>query len=65
MTLDVQIPSVRPGDAIHARLDAVATLECDWCGRPVRPETAVKRVQRAGDESQVVILCSECEHGTD
>jgi hypothetical protein len=65
MTFDLQISSVQPGDAIHAHLDTTAALECDWCGRTVSPETAVRRFQRGSDESQVVILCPGCENGAD
>ncbi len=42
---------------------ADVTYECDWCGRPVRPETAGSR--SAGDAEGVVLLCAQCEFGTE
>jgi hypothetical protein len=38
--------------------------ECDLCGRPVR-ETAFERVRRGDDGVEVVLVCPECECGTD
>jgi hypothetical protein len=65
MCIATEIPSARPADALHARLDSAAALECDWCGRAVRRETAFERVHGSGDDAEVVLLCSECELGAD
>ncbi len=40
-----------------------APESCDWCGRPVSRETAVRRP--GGTEGDAVPLCGECEYGTD
>lgn len=54
-----------PRSAGPVRLDASALLECDFCGRAVRREAAFERVHRGDDGVEVVVLCSECELGTD
>jgi hypothetical protein len=65
MCISIESPSARPADVLHARLDAGPALECDYCGRAVRRETAFERVQGGGDDAEVVLLCSECELGAD
>jgi hypothetical protein len=66
MSIATELSSLRPAsDASQGRFQGDALLECDWCGRPVRRETALERVQQGGDGSEVVLLCSECELGTD
>jgi hypothetical protein len=65
MCVAIETPAARIAEAVHARLDAGAALECDWCGRAVRRETAFERVQGGGDDAEVVVLCRECELGAD
>lgn len=43
--------------------DFDATRECDFCGEPVRSETAVPRP--GGDGGEPVVLCTSCEFGVD
>jgi hypothetical protein len=62
MRLDMPIPSYRLQDPLCAELDAATALECDWCGKVVRLGTAVKRSSGNGE---LVVLCNECEFGTD
>jgi hypothetical protein len=38
---------------------------CDWCGRSVSRETAVRRVHGAEADAEAVPLCTDCEYGTD
>jgi hypothetical protein len=49
-------PSMRSGGA-----DA----ECDFCGRPVRRETAFERVHHGWDGVVTVLVCPECEGAAD
>jgi hypothetical protein len=65
MHLEVQDASSTPHGAGEARLGGGAALECDWCGRAVRRETAFERVQRGADGVETVLLCAECELGAD
>jgi hypothetical protein len=62
MHLDLPIPSYRLRDPLCAELDAATALECDWCGKLVRPGAAV---QRSGGDGELVVLCNECEFGAD
>ena len=62
MRLDLPIPAYRLNDPLCAELDAATSLECDWCGKLVRPGNAVKRTSGDGE---LVVLCGECEFGTE
>ena len=62
MRLDMPIPSYRLNDPLCAEIDAATALECDWCGKVVRPGAAV---QRPSGNGELVVLCTECEFGAD
>jgi hypothetical protein len=62
MLLDFPIPSSRAVEPLRDALEHAKALECDWCGKAVRPETAVRR---PGGDGAVVVLCTECEFGTE
>jgi hypothetical protein len=66
MHIATELPSLRPASyPSQVRFQGDAVLECDWCGRAVSRETAFERVQRGDDGVEVVLLCAECELGTD
>lgn len=45
--------------------DVELPYECDFCGCAVHREMAAVRVHRTDDSIEVVVLCPECESGTD
>ncbi len=45
--------------------DVDLPYECDFCGRAVHRETAAIRTLRTDDAIEVVVLCPECESGSD
>jgi hypothetical protein len=62
MNLDIPIPIFRLGDPLCAEVDAATALECDWCGKLVRPGAAV---QHPAGNGELVVVCAECEFGAD
>jgi hypothetical protein len=59
-------PSSRPPTVVPGtRLGGDAVPECDWCGRAVRRETGYERVEHGDDGVEVVLLCPDCELGTE
>jgi hypothetical protein len=42
-----------------------AAPECDFCGRPVRRESAIQRLHRDEEGVEIVLVCPECESGAD
>jgi hypothetical protein len=40
-------------------------VDCDFCGRAVRRETAFERIQTTDDGDEVIVLCAGCEFGSD
>ncbi len=66
MIIATEVPPARtPIGASQARLDVDAVETCDFCGRPVRRETVVKRVEHGDDGVEIVLVCPECDHGED
>jgi hypothetical protein len=61
--IDTEHPSPRPMTTDPAYDESDATRECDFCGEPVRRETAVARP--GGDGGEPVVLCTKCEFGID
>jgi hypothetical protein len=47
------------------RASVDVSYECDWCGEAVSRETASRREVGKGDDVAVVLLCPDCDHGTD
>jgi hypothetical protein len=41
------------------------SYECDWCGEAVSRESASRREVGTGEDAVVVLLCPDCDHGTD
>jgi hypothetical protein len=59
-------PSFHPRRTPTAALRAGEELqECDFCGRAVSPATSFRRARVGVDGVEVVVLCRECELGTD
>ncbi len=65
MLTHTSLHNAHPAFQNQTRLEGDVAHECDWCGRSVRPHTAFRRILRGDDGNQVLILCADCERGTD
>jgi hypothetical protein len=62
--IDTDHPTPRPATTPEPTHDeSEVTQECDFCGEPIRHETAVARP--GGDGGEPVVLCTKCEFGVD
>lgn len=64
MTINYEMSAARgPDGAAEARSNA--SESCDWCGRSVSRETAVRRLHGTDADAEAVPLCTQCEYGAD